>query len=90
MGYFSLFNQTFAQDSGIYIDLQRFRNGYTLFQINLEDYNHGENFTESRLGTARLTLHFAPNTNATIKCLLYAQFNNILQITQSREVIKNF
>ena len=89
-GFFSLFNNSFQQDAGIYIDLDRFKSGYCIFQVNFEENSFGQYFTEKKLGSCRLSLNFGPNTNGTLKCLIYAQFNEVLEIQQNRELLRNF
>ncbi|XP_038058848.1 uncharacterized protein F54H12.2-like [Patiria miniata] len=91
--YQTLFSGTdkMYQDEGVAITRDDYPAGYTLFAFDLSpDLSVGGHFNLVRRGNLRLDVHFANPLDATINVIIYAEFNNIIEIDQARNVIFDY
>jgi hypothetical protein len=80
-----------AVDEGNFIDRREYRNGYTLIAFDLTpDSCDGGYFTQLKKGNLRLELHFAKALPETIAVVILAEFQNLIEIDKSRNVIYDF
>lgn len=91
--YMQLFEATgrlFA-DGGIDITPSDFVDGYTLFAFDLTpDGSHGQHYSINKRGNLRMDLKFGTALTATTNLLVYAEFDNIIEIDRNRNVIYDF
>lgn len=88
--YHSLFSG-FNQDKGIYLTREEFSNGYTLFAFDLTpDLCDGPHLNLQRQGNLRVEIKFLQALNKTISVLIYAEFENVIEITKTRHVLCDF
>ena len=81
-----------GRDVGNNIDRSEFANGYGLYVFDLspdmsDDDGH---FNLTRQGTIRLNMKFAVALANTITVIVYGEFENIIEIDRSRNVIFDF
>ncbi len=91
--YMSLYSGTgmLYQDEGNDIDREEYAKGYTLFAFDLTpDLNDGSHFNLIKQGNLRLELHFAKPLPDTINVVVYAEFDNIIEVDRSRNVIFDY
>ena len=78
-------------DHGNFISRSEYKNGYSLFAFDLTpDSCDGGYFTQLKKGNLRLELHFAKALPETIAILILAEFQNVIEIDKSRNVIFDF
>ena len=91
--YLQLFAATgrLYADGGIDIAPGEFFDGYTLFAFDLTpDGSHGQHYTVNKRGNLRLDLKFGAALAATTNLLIYAEFDNIIEIDKNRNIIYDF
>ena len=91
--YLQLFAATgrFYTDGGIGISPGEFLDGYTLFAFDLTpDGSHGQHYTINKRGNLRLDLKFRSALTDTTNLLIYAEFDNIIEIDAHRNIIYDF
>lgn len=91
--FYSLFQglENVHSDRGCDINREEYPNGYTLWVFDLTpDLTHGNVFQLSRQGNLRLELQFEKGLETTINCLVYAEFQNIIEIDRNRQVILDY
>jgi hypothetical protein len=91
--YLSLYSGTgmLYQDEGNAIDRDDYSKGYALFAFDLTpDLNDGGYFNLMKQGNLRLELHFAKPISDTINVIAYAEFDNIIEVDRSRNVIFDY
>lgn len=91
--YFSLFQGTgkLGQDRGINIDRHEFVKGYTLYAFDLTpDLCDGGHMNLIHQGNLRVEIKFSKALEKTISVLIYAEFQNIIEITKSRSILCDF
>ena len=91
--YVSLFTGTglLSQDHGNHISWEDFGNGYTLFAFDLTpDMSDGGHFNKIKQGNLRLELHFKEQLPQTMNAIVYAEFDNIIEIDKARNVLFDF
>ena len=91
--YVSLFTGTgiSTHDQGNHISWEEFGNGYTLFAFDLTpDMSDGGHFNKIKQGNLRLELHFKEQLAVTINAIVYAEFDNVIEIDKARNVVFDF
>ena len=79
------------KDQGIIIDRADYLNGYTLYAFDLSpDMSSGGNFNLIRTGSVRLDMKFATALPNTINVVVYAEFENIIEINRDRNILCDF
>ncbi len=79
------------QDDGNTITREEYAGGYGLYAFDLSpDLSVGGHFNLVKHGNLRLDIHFLNALAKTINVIIYAEFNNILEIDQSRNVIFDY
>jgi hypothetical protein len=92
-GYETLFSgmdKMFA-DSGNLISREDYGKGYTLYAIDLTpDLTSSEHFNPVQTGNVRLSIQFARALPNTVTCLVYVEFESLIEIDKSRNIIFDF
>ena len=91
--YVSLFTGTglLTQNRGNQISWDDFANGYTLFAFDLTpDLSDGGHFNVVKQGNLRLELHFKEQLAQTVNAIVYAEFDNVIEIDKARNVLFDF
>jgi hypothetical protein len=91
--FMSLFNGTGKenQDEGNDIDRSDFANGYALYAFDLSpDLSEDEHFNLTRQGAVRVDMKFGVALPHTVTVVVYAEFENIIEIDRSRNVVFDF
>ena len=80
-----------VSNDGNFIDRKEYKNGYTLFAFDLTpDTCEGGYFTQPKKGNLRLELHFGKALPETIAVIILAEYQNIIEIDKSRNIIYDF
>ena len=92
--YNSLFisNGKFGADEGMDIDLREYKSGYTLTAYNLSpDHNEGhDHLNLLKHGNTKLSISLKTVLPETAIVLVYAEFDNMIEITKERTVLNDF
>lgn len=81
----------FNEDKGIDITREEFAKGYTLFAFDLSaDLCNGPHLSLQHQGNLRLEIKFSKALEKTISVLIYAEFENVIEITKSRHILCDF
>ena len=91
--YNTLFSGTgkICRDEGIAIDRNDYANGYALYTFDLTaDQGDEENFNLMRQGSVRLVLKFSQALATTVTVVVYAEFENVIEIDRNRNIIYDF
>ncbi|KAI0230293.1 hypothetical protein LSAT2_019326 [Lamellibrachia satsuma] len=91
--YMSLFTSTgkIWQDEGNGLTRSDYRDGYTFFGFDLTpDQCDGPCFHLVQKGNLRIELHFRNALQTTVNVIAYAEFESVLEIDKSRNVICDF
>jgi hypothetical protein len=86
---FCSLNKSFA-DFGHDISFTDFKKTYPLFCFDLTSDGCGNSATHFELekrGNLRISLTFGENTSETIYVLFYAEFENVIEVTKTREIL---
>ena len=89
----SLFTSTgkIWQDEGNGLTRSDFRHGYTFFGFDLTpDQCDGPCFHLVQKGNLRIELHFSNALPTTVNVIAYAEFESVLDIDKSRNVICDY
>ncbi len=79
------------QDTGPFISREEYPNGYTLFCFDLSpDLNAGDHLNLVKKGNLRLEMRFAQALPQTIMVIVYAQFENILEVDKQRNILLEY
>lgn len=79
------------QDTGHFISRDDYPNGYTLYCFDLSpDLNPGDHLNLVRKGNLRLEMRFGHALPQTIMVIVYAQFQNILEVDKQRNVLLEY
>jgi hypothetical protein len=79
------------KDEGIDISLLKWNsNGKTLFAFDLTPHQTTDCFTQRRRGNLRISLRFDTALAQPINLIVYAEFENIIQIDGNRNIIMDF
>lgn len=80
-----------ASDKGIYINRDEYAKGYTLYAYDLTpDLCNNDHMNLIQQGNLRIEMKFATVLSKTITVLVYAEFQNVIEITKSRNIICDF
>ncbi|XP_071950809.1 uncharacterized protein F54H12.2-like [Antedon mediterranea] len=93
LAYQSLFSgsNTLFQDTGNQISRDDYPKGYSLFAFDLTpDLANAGHFNLIRQGNIRLEIQFSTALTETINILVYSEFDSIIEIDKSRNVIIDF
>lgn len=93
MGYYSLFTGTdkSVYDSGNFIKREEYPKGYTLFAFDLTgDLCNGDHFNLVRSGNLRLNLQFASALQEPVTCIIYLEYQNLIEINKNRQIIFDY
>ncbi|XP_063819166.1 uncharacterized protein F54H12.2-like [Pseudophryne corroboree] len=91
--YMSLIQITNKQksDSGILIDRVEYLNGYTLFAFDLSpEQECAEHLSLIGTGNLHAEFRFAEVIDRTVNVIIYAIFDNIIEINQRRDVLYDY
>ena len=78
-------------DEGIDIDRLDFPNGFVLYAFDLTpDLSEDDHFNLTRQGSVRVDLKFAAALPNTVTVVAYAEFQNIIELDRSRNVVFDF
>ena len=91
--YVSLFTGTglMSQDQGNHISWEEYGSGYTLFAFDLTpDLSDGGHFNIVKQGNLRLELHFKSQLPQTVNAIIYAEFDNVIEIDKARNVLFDY
>src|SRR6218665_3844789 len=91
--YATLFTGTgkWMRDEGNQISREDFAGGYALYAFDLTaDQCEGEHFNLFKKGNVRLDMKFAQALPNTINVIAFAEFENILEIDRSRNVLFDY
>lgn len=87
--YHNLFQST--ENRGLYLTRSEFTEGYTLFHYDLSpDLCDGAHLNLIRHSNLRLELKFGTPLANTISLLVYAEFENIIEINKARNILYDF
>ena len=88
--YHRLFS-SFNRDTGIYLSREDFANGHALYAFDLSpDLCDGPHLNLQHQGNLRIEIKFIKPLKSTISVFIYAEFENIIEITKSRHVLCDF
>ena len=91
--YMSLFSGTGKQftDEGNQIHREDYARGYTLYAFDLTpDQGEDDHFNLIKEGTVRVDMRFSVVLPNTINVIAYAEFENIIEIDRSRNIIYDY
>lgn len=91
--YQTLFSGTdkMFKDVGNHISRQEFDLGYTLYAFDLSpDLSSGQHFNLKKQGNLRLELHFRTPLPTGVNIIVYAEFENILEIDRARNILFDY
>ena len=91
--YASLFNGTglMSKDQGNDISRDEYGGGYTLFAFDLTpDLSDSGHFQLVKHGNLRLELHFKTQLPQTVNAIVYAEFDNVIEIDKARNVLFDY
>ena len=92
-GFQSLFSGTgkLSQDAGNQINRSDYGSGYTAFCFDLSpDHCSGDHFELIKQGNLRVELHFKQALANTVNLIIYAEFQNVIEIDASRNVLYDY
>ena len=91
--YASLFTGTgyMGHDRGNQISCEEYAKGFTLFAFDLSaDLDDGGHFQLVKQGNLRLELHFKAALPETINVIVYAEFDNVIEVDKARNVLFDY
>ena len=77
-------------NSGSIIKREDYSEGYTIIVADLTPFEIGDNFDLKAEGTLSVDLVFQSPLAATINVLVYAEYDNVIEIDSNRNVIKDW
>ena len=77
-------------NSGSIIKREYYSEGYTTIVADLTPFEIGDNFDLKEEGTLSIDMVFKSPFAATINVLIYAEYDNIIEIDSNRNVIKDW
>ncbi|XP_044005918.1 uncharacterized protein F54H12.2-like [Aphidius gifuensis] len=93
--YHTLFSGTgiYFGDHGMQIDRDSYRKGYTLFDFDLTpdlSAHSAGHWNLIKSGSLRIEVRFSEALAEVINCLVYAEYDDIIEIDSSRQVIMDY
>lgn len=93
--YHTLFSGTgiHFQNEGLGIDRESYARGYCLFAFDLTPDLSANCFTHWNLvrhGSVRIEVRFGAALTTTMNCIVYAEYDNVIEIDSARQVITDF
>jgi hypothetical protein len=91
--YMSLFSGTGKQqkDEGNFIERRDFPGGYALYAYDLTpDLSEDDHFNLNRDGSLRVDMKFGVALVATINVIVYAEFENVIEIDRNKNVLFDY
>ena len=91
--YMTLFEGTgmLNADRGQSIDRDDFKNGYALYAFDLTpDMAEGAHTDPIKYGNVRVDIHFSAELPKTVNVIVYAEYDNLIQIDRARTVITDY
>lgn len=91
--YQTLFSGTdkMFKDAGNHITRQDYDRGCTLYAFDLSpDLSSGQHFNLKKRGNLRLEIHFRSHLHSGINIVVYAEFDNILEIDRARNILFDY
>ena len=90
--YSTLFSGTgkLHGNSGSIIKREDYSEGYTIIVADLTPFEIGNNFDLKEEGTLSIDLVFKSPLAATINVLVYAEYDNVIEIDSNRNIIKDW
>lgn len=92
-GFQSLFSGTgkLCLDAGNQINGSDYGSGYTAFCFDLSpDHCSGDHFELIKQGNLRVELHFGQALANTVNLIIYAEFQNVIDIDANRNVLYDY
>ena len=82
---------TLYQDTGNHINREDYEAGYSLFAFDLSsDLSCGSHFNLVKRSNMRLELKFAEALTTTVNVIVYSEFESILEIDESRNILFDY
>ena len=79
------------KDTDIDISRENYANDYTLFSWDLTpDLGEGDHFNLIKKGSLRLSVKFGKALMQTVNIIVYAEFQNVLEIDHNKNVFDDF
>ena len=91
--YMSMFSGTRKEnnDEGNYIDRTEYASGYTIYVFDLTpDLNENDSFNLAKSGSVRVGMKFSAALEKTVTVVAFAEFENIIEIDRSRNVVFDY
>lgn len=91
--YLSLFSGTakLFRDEGLDISRRDYPNGYAIYAFDLSpDLGEQDHFNLSREGNLRLEAKFSVPLPNTVNAIIYAEFDNVIEIDRNKNVIFDY
>lgn len=91
--YASLFTGTgyMGHDRGNQISFEEYGEGFTLFAFDLTpDLDDGGHFHLVKQGNLRLELHFKNPLPDTVNVIVYAEFDNVIEVDKARNILFDY
>ncbi|GIY08668.1 hypothetical protein CDAR_405301 [Caerostris darwini] len=92
-GYHSLFSGTekIGHDQGLFISREDYIKGNTLFAFNLSpDLCNGDHLNLIKQSNLRLEIKFSQSLSQTISVIVFAEFDNVIEINKTRNILVDF
>ena len=78
-------------DEGLFVNRTEFADGYTLYAFDLSpDLTDDQKFDQLRTGSVRLQLRFANYLPVPVTLIVYAEYQNMIEIDKNRNIIYDF
>ena len=76
---------------GLTITLDTFKNGHTLYAFDLTaDQAEGAHVDPIKYGSVRMEAHFDTQLPNPINVIVYAEYDNLLQVDKARNILTDF
>lgn len=88
--YYTLFSG-FNCDKGVYLTKEEYAKGHVLYAFDLSpDMCNGDHFNLQHQGNLRVEIKFSEEIKQTLSVLVYAEFQNVIEISKNRHVLCDF